>query len=287
MRVTLLGTGTPVPSTERKGSGYLVEIADLTLLFDAGPGVAQRLLEAGRQPTDLTHIVFSHYHFDHTLDYATLVLTRWDQGAGLPELEVFGPPPLARMSEKLFAEDGFFGEDIAARTNNPGSLHRFHERGGTGPRPRPAPRITEIAVGQQIDLGYGCRLTVGPAVHAQPYLECLMFRLDTPDGSVVYSGDSAPLASTVELATGCDLLIHMSNYRSGSAESDVRARSSTGHHEAATIARDAGAKALVLTHIPPSLADTALQRELLDEVATIYPGRAQFAVDLTQIEIVP
>lgn len=287
MRVTLLGTGTPVPSTERKGSGYLIEVAGLALLFDAGPGVAQRLLEAGRQPTDLTHLVFSHYHFDHTLDYATLVLTRWDQGPGLPELEVFGPPPLLRMNEKLFAEDGFFGDDIAARTRNPGSLQRYHERGGIGPRPGPAPHLTEIAAGQQIELGHGCRLTVGPAVHAQPYLECLMFRLDTPDGSVVYSGDSAPLASTVELAAGCDLLIHMSNYRSGSAESEARFKSGTGHREAAAIARDAGAKALVLTHIPPSLADAALQRELLDDVASIYSGPARFGADLIRIEIAP
>jgi ribonuclease BN (tRNA processing enzyme) len=46
------------------------------------------------------------------------------------------------------------------------------------------------------------KLTAGHAVHVQPYLECLAFRLDTEDGSLCYSGDSGATDSIVELPGG-------------------------------------------------------------------------------------
>ena len=87
MRIILLGTGTPNPSLKRMSSGYLVKTEQNTLLFDHGPGAFHRLMESGIGPVQVTHLFFSHLHYDHCLDYARLVLTRWDQGAGkIPEL---------------------------------------------------------------------------------------------------------------------------------------------------------------------------------------------------------
>lgn len=70
MKITLLGAGTPAPSLKRQCSGNLVEIGRDVILFDHGPGAHQRLLEAGKLPTGVTHALFSHLHYDHCLDHA-------------------------------------------------------------------------------------------------------------------------------------------------------------------------------------------------------------------------
>ena len=118
------------------------------------------------------------------------------------------------MTEQLFGADGIYGPDIRARVEHRSSLDVFEARGGTLPRKRPAPRVTEIHAGSVIE-GNGWKITVGHAQHVQPYLECLAFRIDTKEGSICYTGDSGPSDAIVELAKGCDILIHMNHYFSG------------------------------------------------------------------------
>ena len=187
LTVTLLGTGTPAPSLERQSSGYLIAAGHDLIVWDHGPGAHQRLIESGHRPIDVTHAFFTHLHYDHCMDYGRLVLQRWDQGAGkIGELKVYGPPPLARMTEQLFGADGIYGPDIRARVEHRSSLDVYEARGGKLPRARPAPRVTEIHAGSVVE-GNGWKLTVGHAQHVQPYLECLAFRLDTSEGSVCYT----------------------------------------------------------------------------------------------------
>src|SRR5215470_7437888 len=108
--ITLLGTGTPAPSLERQGSGYLIEVGDDLIVMDHGPGAHHRLLETGHRAVDVTHAFFTHLHYDHCMDYARLVLQRWDMGADrIPDLNVYGPTPIARMTELLFGEEGVYG----------------------------------------------------------------------------------------------------------------------------------------------------------------------------------
>ena len=92
MKLTLLGTGSPVPMVNRASSGYLIEIGDEMIAFDHGQGAHENFLRAGKRATDLNTIFFTHLHTDHCLDYARLVHSRWDQGAGqIPELNVYAP----------------------------------------------------------------------------------------------------------------------------------------------------------------------------------------------------
>ena len=56
MKITLLGTGTPTPSTKRKSSGYMVEIGADVVLFDHGPGAYQRMLETGMRPPNTVNL---------------------------------------------------------------------------------------------------------------------------------------------------------------------------------------------------------------------------------------
>ena len=102
MKITLLGTGTPAPTLERQSSGYLFEVGEDLIVMDHGPGAHHRLIESGHRAVDVSHAFFSHLHYDHCMDYARLVLQRWDMGADrIPDLEVFGPAPIARAETSV------------------------------------------------------------------------------------------------------------------------------------------------------------------------------------------
>jgi ribonuclease BN (tRNA processing enzyme) len=285
MKVTLLGTGTPAPSLTRQSSGYLIDVAGDVLVFDHGPGAHQRLLEAGRRSVEVTHAFFSHLHYDHCIDYPRLVLQRWDQGAGrIPDLEVYGPPPLARMTSQLFGDDGVYGIDIRARTGHESSIDVFRERGGTPPRQPPAPRVIEIHAGAVVE-GRGWKLTAGHAQHVQPFLECLAFRIDSEEGSICYSGDSGLCDPLVELARGCDVLVMMNHHYSGTEASPAFRAACGNHEDNAVMAHRAGVKTLVLTHITADLDRPGVHDDVTRQIQKVFSGRVIWGEDLMTIDV--
>ncbi len=96
-------------------------------------------------------------------------------------------------------------------------------------------------------------ITTARAEHAQPYLESLDYRVDSDEGSVVFTGDTRPCQPIVELAKDADLMICMcwdDQDMMAEAEEDGGMCGTTG---AAGMAQQAGVKKLVLNHIgPPS-----------------------------------
>ncbi|KAB2919164.1 MAG: MBL fold metallo-hydrolase [Hyphomicrobiaceae bacterium] len=285
MRIRLLGTGTPTPSLRRMSSGYLVEIGNDALVLDHGFGAHHRLLELGVPATRVSHLLFTHLHYDHCGDYARLVLTRWDQGVGrVPELKVFGPPPLARMTDQLFSRDGVYGPDLSARTHHDCSLSIYEARGGTLPRAWPQPKVRELAVNDVIE-GDGWHLKVGLAEHFSPYLATLAFRIEAQAGSLVYSGDSGPIPAMRALAEGADVLIHMCHYRSGTALSAGFADSCMGHMELAHLAADAGVRNLVTTHITEQFDKPGARERVIAEMSSVYHGNLFFGEDLMEVPI--
>lgn len=285
LSVTLLGTGTPSPSLSRQSSGYLIEVGRDLIVWDHGPGAHHRLLQSGRRSVDVTHAFFTHLHYDHCMDYGRLVLQRWDQGADrIADLKVYGPPPIARMTEQLFGADGIYGPDIRARIEHKSSQDQFEARGGTLPRRRPAPAVTEIHAGSVVK-GDGWTLTVGHAQHVQPYLECLAFRIDTPEGSICYTGDSGPHDAIVELAKGCDILIHMNHYFSGTEPSPAYRAACGNHRDNAVIAKRAGAKTLVLTHLLGQIDQPSVREQIVHEIQTAFDGRVIWGEDLMTLTL--
>jgi len=285
MRLTLLGTGTPAPSLRRQSSGYLVRIGGDLIALDHGPGAHHRLIESGHRAVDVSHAFFSHLHYDHCADYARLVLQRWDMGAGrIPDLRVFGPPPIARMTGLLFGEDGVYGPDIRARIEHRSSLDVFASRGGTLPRTRPAPHVTEVHAGDIIE-GEDWRVTVGHAAHVQPWLECLAFRIDNAEGSVCYSGDSGACEEMAALARGCDVLLHMNHHVSGTEPSAAYRAACGNHRDNAALARRAGVKALVLTHLLAELDAPGIRERILHEIRQEFDGRVIWGEDLMEIDV--
>ena len=285
MRLTLLGTGTPAPSLRRQSSGYLVRVGGDLIALDHGPGAHHRLIESGHRAVDVSHAFFSHLHYDHCADYARLVLQRWDMGAGrIPDLRVFGPPPIARMTGLLFGEDGVYGPDIRARIEHRSSLDVFALRGGTLPRTRPAPHVTEVHAGDIIE-GEDWRVTVGHAAHVQPWLECLAFRIDSAEGSLCYSGDSGACEEMAALARGCDVLLHMNHHVSGTEPSAAYRAACGNHRDNAALARRAGVKALVLTHLLAELDAPGIRERILHEIRQEFDGRVIWGEDLMEIDV--
>jgi ribonuclease BN (tRNA processing enzyme) len=286
VKLTLLGTGTPAPSLTRQSSGYLLEFGGEVIVLDHGPGAAHRLMEAGHLPTDVSHVFLTHLHYDHMADFPRLVLQHWDHGAArVPELEIVGPVPTADMVAKLFGEDGVYGPDLAARTQHEASQAVYQARGGKLPRKRPEPRVREVKPGDNIE-GASWRAIVGQAVHFQPYLECLAYRFECDEGIVVYSGDNGGIREDmIALASGCDVLIHMCHFETGTEPTPFFRETNGSHLDVAEIAQRAGAKTLVLTHFPPPMDVPGLLERLVHEMHSVYSGRIIIGHDLLQVPI--
>jgi ribonuclease BN (tRNA processing enzyme) len=283
LRLRLLGTGTPTPSLRRMSSGYLLEHGDRRVLFDFGPGCFHRLLELGVAPTSITDVFFSHLHYDHCLDYVRLLMTRWDQGAGLiPELNVYGPAHTARMTELLVGDNGVFGPDLAARTQLRSSQDVFVARGGTLPRLPPRPIVRELTSGESVAIG-DLLVRACAVLHAQPVLECFGFRVDSPAGSFAYSGDAGPCKAMIELARNSDVLVHMCHFISGTAFSEEFSSRNTGHRELAAIAHEACVRTLVISHVTDQMDMPGVREQIVREMSEVYGGNLIFGSDLMEI----
>lgn len=287
MKLTLLGTGTPTPSLKRASSGYLIEVGKDVIVMDHGPGAHHRLLQTGRRAMDVTHVFFSHLHYDHCCDFARLFLTHWDMGAGKnEELAIYGPEHTVRMVELLFGDErAVFGPDLTARIKHQGSIDIFAARGGKPPRQWPRPRVTEVKPGQKIQ-GDGWTVTVGTASHVQPYLECFGYRIDSPEGSICYSGDSGGVCpGIVNLAQGCDVLIHMNHYFSGTEPTEIYRLVCGNHVDTAQVAQRARVKTLVLTHMLEQIDQPGVREQIVGEIRKVYEGNIIWGEDLMEIPI--
>ena len=285
MRLTLLGTGSPVPMANRVSSGYVLEVGDEILVFDHGGGAYQNFIRAGFKAVDVNTMFFSHLHTDHCLDYARFVHNRWDQGAGLiPELNVYAPEYMHRMSELLFMENGVFHPDLDGRMNSSGSRVVYVNRGGKLPRKRPAPQITTITDGQVIETD-AWKVTVRGVWHQPGYIEPYAFRLECDEGVFVYSGDTGPCEGIVELAKDADLLVMMCYFISGTFKQDDGELTSSGHMEAARIAANANVKTMVTTHFTPQMDTFGVREKCIGDMVDVFKGRIIWGEDLMKIDI--
>jgi ribonuclease BN (tRNA processing enzyme) len=142
--------------------------------------------------------------------------------------------------------------------------------------------VTEIHAGAVIK-GSGWTVTAGHAQHVQPYLECLAFRLDSQDGSICYTGDSGPSDSIVDLAKGCDILIHMNHYFSGTEPSPAYRAACGNHRDNAIIAKRAGVKTLVLTHLLAQIDRPGVREQIVHEIQQVFEGRVIWGRDLMRL----
>src|SRR5437870_1241610 len=199
-QIVLLGTGDPAADPDQSGPATAVIVNGTPYLVDLGAGIVRRAKAAvidrgikALEPTNLRVAFVTHLHSDHTVGYVDLILTPWVLGRRVP-LEVYGPSGINAMTEHLLEA---YRVDFITRTN------------------------PETGSGGQVAAGHGVNaheihagvvykdanvtVTAFPTKHA---MESYGYRFDTPDRSVVISGDTNPAQATIDACRGCDVLIH-------------------------------------------------------------------------------
>lgn len=203
LEVVLTGTGVPHPSPGRAGAGTLVRYRNgkkrIALQFDAGRGTVIRLAEAGTTPPFLAALFLTHLHSDHLVDLADVAMTRWIQ----QQLHRTGPLTIvtpeggaARFARRMFEP---FDEDIAIR--------REHTN---APTPEIDLRVFEASYEPRVvwsDDSESVTVTA-IAVHHEPVPDAVAYRVDTPVGAVVVSGDTRVCAEVEALTRGAQILVH-------------------------------------------------------------------------------
>ena len=284
-RIHVLGAGTPTPTPTRFGSSYVAEVCDEQIMVDCGPAATHKLVKAGLWPTDVDYLFFTHHHFDHDVDYPCFLLTRWDQSIGRENsLQVFGPSPTERITEGLIGEDGVFAHDLKARINHPSSQRVFVNRGGVLPRKPPEVLARDVRPGR-IYSGSDWEMTGARAEHAQPYLDSIAYRLDSPEGSVVFTGDTEPCQSVVDLAAGADAMLCMCWDDQEVMDRNGEAPRQCGTTGAARMAQEAGVGKLVLVHIGPNLSSHRPMKKGLSDIRRIYDGEVIFSEEVCALDV--
>ncbi|MBI9083888.1 MAG: MBL fold metallo-hydrolase [Desulfobacterales bacterium] len=223
LSVTILGSGTCVPSLRRSACAVLVEAGSTSVLMDVGPGTMGRLLEARTEIFDITLICLSHFHLDHCGELpAFLFATRYPDAKRRQS-------PLILAGGRGLAE--FVGglKQVWGRWIEPPAGLTMMEFGDGGDHRRPFDDFV---------------LDARPVVHNP---ESTAFRITVPNGrSVVYSGDTDVCDGLVALAQGADLLICESAF-----PDELRVSGHLTPSLAGEMARRARVKKLVLTHFYP------------------------------------
>ena len=284
-RIHVLGAGTPTPTAARFGSAFALEIGDQQLMVDCGPAATHKLVKAGLWPTNIDELFFTHHHFDHDIDYPCFLLCRWDQSIGKENtLQVFGPTLTETITERLIGEGGAFTHDWKARVGYPGSLRVYQNRGGVLPRRPPEVLAKDIGPGK-VYSGGDWEVTAAPAEHVQPFLDSLAYRFDTPDGSVVFTGDTQPCDTVRELAKDADVMLCMCWDDQDRMDEIGESTGQCGTRDAARLAQEAGVKKLALVHIGPYLSGVGVREKGIGDAKKIYDGELIFTDELTHFDI--
>jgi ribonuclease BN (tRNA processing enzyme) len=252
--VTVLGSGTCVPSLERSACALLLETGGLRLLLDAGPGTMRRLLEHGVRVFEVTHLLLSHFHPDHSGELVPFLFANKYPDSRLRQtpLTLGGGKGLRRFFRAL---QGAYGTWIDLGS----AMRPLMEWDGPG--------------GDACQFG-PVGLTTAPMAHNP---ESLAYRVTGPGGgSVVYSGDTDLTDALVSLARDADLLVCEAAFPD--------ALKVPGHltpSEAGRIAAQAGVRRLMLTHFYPECA----QADLAAECRRTYPGPLILAHDLLTVVV--
>lgn len=281
--VVLTGTGVPHPRPGRAGPGALVRCDGVALQFDAGRSTVLRLMEAGTPPHDLSALFVTHVHSDHVVGLADVVITRWIQ----QQLVRSGPLPVflpegapTRFAQRMLDA---YDEDLALRVAHVGADPIELDL-----RPFPV-TATPTRVWASED---GSVRVDAVAVHHEPVPDAVAFRVETPDGIVVISGDTRVCQEVEDLAAGADVLVHEA-CRSSALASVIAGTTfeTIFSYHADTVAlgamaERAGVPHVLLTHLipPPDTGDQAdaFAQDLRDGG---YQGHITVGADLTNLAL--
>lgn len=276
LAVTLLGTGTPIPSPDRAGAATLVRAGSTNLLIDCGRGVVMRLAAVGVFPIALSAVLLTHLHSDHITDLNDVVTTHWIMTPAPTPLRVLGPPGTHDVVDAVLA---MLAPDQRYRIEHHADLHD-----------PPSVDTTEVTPGDVVVLD-DATVTVFETDH-RPVAPTVGYRIEHDGAVAALAGDTVPCPGVdamcrdadvyVQTVLRDDLIRPIPNARL----QDILDYHSTVEQAAQTAAR-AGVRTLMLTHYVPAPApgDEDAWRHLAaqhftgtivvgdDLTTTVVPGR--------------
>lgn len=199
---TILGSGGgPIVNPERFQPANLLVVNGRNIVVDAGDGLSERLAAKRIRMGQIDDVLVSHLHFDHVAGLLGVLGLRFQTNPRKP-VNIYGPPGTATLVEGLLmgmgpAMEASYGTEDGFRMT-PDELVQVHEiRGGD------TLKLGDVTVTALKNTHYSFR----PGSALDQKYESLSFRFDTPDRSIVYSGDTGWSERLIELAKGVDLLV--------------------------------------------------------------------------------
>ncbi|HKU68170.1 MAG TPA: MBL fold metallo-hydrolase [Candidatus Baltobacteraceae bacterium] len=231
----IAGSSSAVPRPGRANSGYVLRAGGCTIAIDFGSGVFSRMREH-IEPTALDAVVISHMHADHFFDIVPLrYALRYELERDRP-LPVYLPPGgihVAQTIAKPLKETADFYAGVFD--------------------------LREYSPDRPLEIG-ACTVHFTPAVH---YVPAYAMRVQTPDGVLGYSADTAPCDAVPALVRDADIFLCEAALGASGKENGER-----GHlnaREAGELAQRAGVKHLVITHYGASANPKALREAAAQE----------------------
>jgi ribonuclease BN (tRNA processing enzyme) len=253
LSVTILGSGTCVPSLKRSSCSVLMRTGDNILLFDTGAGTVRRLLEAGVKIYDVSFVFYSHFHPDHTGELASFLFSNKypDKNRRKIPLTLGAGRGFIAFFETL---KRVYGQWIELDS---GLLNIIEFDGTHGDKRRYDDFKVETL----------------PVEHNP---ESIAYRITGSGGaSVVYSGDTDFSDNLVTLSKNADLLICES-----ALPDELKVKGHLTPSQAGEIASRANVGKLVLTHFYPECDGVDIEKEC----RKTYAGPLILAEDLMALE---
>jgi len=281
-KVTLLGTASPTPRTDRFGPSTLVEAGDQKLLFDAGRGVPIRLRQLNIPLGRIDVLFITHYHSDHTSGIPDVWLTGWlspPYAHRTTPFHVVGPAGAKALMSNL---EKAYALDIKIRLED----EKLPPAGI-------ATTVEEFDTDGVVYEKNGVKVIAFAVEHGQAIKPAVGYRIEYGGRSVVISGDTRYDQNVIKYGAGADLLIH----EVGSARPELMAASVPvqriiAHHttprEVGMVFSQARPRMAVFTHIV-LLSNEKFPEPTLDEVVAetrqTYSGPLVVGEDLMSFEI--
>jgi ribonuclease Z len=277
-KVTLLGTGTPIPDPDRFGPSTLVEAGNKKLLFDAGRGVPIRVRQLGFRESKIDVVFLTHYHSDHTAGIPDIWLTGWLGNFRQEPFRLIGPVGAKSLMANL---ESAYALDIKIRLEDeklsPGGI---------------ATVVEEFEKDGVVYDKDGVKVIAFTVDHGAAIKPAVGYRIEYKGHAVVISGDTRYDQNVIKYGTGVDLLIHEVCIVRPELLSNPYIKRVVDHHttprEAGQVFSLAKPKLAVYSHLV-FLASDKVPRATVDDIVAgtreTYDGPLQVGVDLMSFEI--
>ncbi len=299
LHVVFLGTAGSLPTPERNPSAILVNREGEMMLFDCGEGTQRQMMRARTGMMRLNYIFLTHLHADHILGVPGLLETMAFQGREEP-LTIAGPIHTIDLVEK-FSSICYFSRDFEVRAMDlePGDVIRMdgyqveavetrHSVPSLGYCLKEDERLGRFNREAAVAMGIPSGPLFGKLQHGQTVeIDGRIIRPEQvmgparPGRKIVYTGDTRPCISVETASRGADMLIHDGALGNDMASWAKETKHSTAG-EAAEVARRAGVRQLVITHVSSRYSEDI--SPLLKDARSIFE-KTLIAEDLMTMEI--